>query len=296
MHMSVVCRAASAVVASVLASAGLAVAPATAVNADHGAALVSATPASFTPYVMDGSVNAITQVGDKVIAAGTFTKVSPANSYSDTSDDVVRNRIFAFDATTGVIDPTFNPDLGGAANSLDSDGTNVYVAGSFGSVGGNTAIKRIVKLTSTGSVVAGFKAVPDSAVNEDVVRGPRVYVGGGFTSVKSGTVTSARSGLAALDPATGAVLSGVDVPFTGVYDPAIGGSSNVKRFDVTADGSRLVAIGNFSTVGGRARSQVAVLDTSGATVTVSPWSTTRYDAAHNNCSTSFNTFTRDVDF
>ena len=271
--------------------------PAGAVNADHGTRVVSADPADRTPHVMNGSVNAITQVGNKVIAAGTFTKVSPAGSFADTSDDVVRNRIFAFDATTGAIDPAFDPNMGGAVSSLDTDGTFVYAAGSFGSVGGSTATKRVVKLTSAGTVVPGFKAVPSSVVNEVVVRGGRVYIGGGFTSVRSGGVTSSRVALAALDATTGAVLPGVDVPFAGVYDPANGGggSTNIKRFDVTADGSRLVAVGNFATVGGQPRVQVAVLDTGGTTATVTPWSTDRLDRAHNSCSRSFDSFTRDVD-
>jgi hypothetical protein len=278
-----------------LAALGLGSSPAGAVNANHGNQVVSANPADFTPHVMNGSVNAITQVGNKVIAAGTFTSVSPAGTFGNTGDDLVRNRIFAFDATTGVIDPTFNPNLGGEANSLDTDGTFIYVAGSFGSVGGNTAIKRVVKLTATGTVVASFNAVPNASVNEVVARGSRIYIGGAFTSVRSGTVTSTRNRLAALDPTTGAVLAGVNVSFTGLYDPSLGGTTNIKRFDVSPDGSRLVAVGNFSTVGNSPRSQVAVLDTSGATTTLAPWFTDRYDAAHNNCASVFQTFTRDVD-
>ena len=119
--------------------------------------------------------------------------------FGNTGDDVVRNRIFAFDATTGAIDPAFNPNLGGAANSLDTDGTYVYVGGSFGSVGGNSAIKRVVKLTAAGAVVGAFNAVPNKVVNEVVVRGSRLYVGGAFTSVRSGAVTTTRNALAALD-------------------------------------------------------------------------------------------------
>ena len=280
---------------SVLAAASL---PAGAVNADHGARVVSANPADNTPHAMDGAVIAITQVGNKIIAAGTFTSVSPAGTYANTADDLVRNRIFAFDATTGAIDTAFNPDLGGAVNSLDTDGTYIYAAGAFGSVGGNTAIKRVVKLTSTGAVVSSFNAVPNAKVNEVVVRGSRVYIGGAFVSVRSAGVTSSRAALAALDPTTGAVLADVNVGFTGVYDPnnAGGGTTNVKRFDVTADGSRLAAIGNFSTVGGLPRVQVAVLDTSGPTATVAPWATNRYDRAHNRCAGVFDSFTRDLDF
>ena len=289
---------AAALTGCALALAGLAVAPASGVNADHGNVVVSATPATFTPHVMDGSVNALTQVGNKIIAAGTFTSVSPSATFSNKADDVTRNRIFAFDATTGAIDATFNPNLGGSANSLTTDGTYIYVGGSFGSVGGSSSIKRVVKLTSSGAVVSAFNAVPNKSVNEVVLRGSRLYLGGGFTSIRSGTVTTTRNALAAVDPTTGSVLAGVNVPFTGVYDPnnGGGGSTNVKRFDVTPDGSRLAAIGNFATVGGQPRSQLAVLDTGGATATLAPWFTNRYDRAHNSCARVFDTFTRDIDF
>ncbi len=271
---------------------GLSGIPAQAVNADHGDQIVSANPADFTPHVMNGAVLAITQVGNKIIAAGTFTTVRQTLN----GPNITRNRIFAFDANTGQIDPSFNPNLGGAANSLDTDGTSIYVAGSFGSVGGNSAIKRVVKLTAGGAVVAGFRAVPNKTVNEVVVRGSRAYIGGAFTSISSGNVTTSRSRLAALDTTSGAVLAGVNVPFSGVYDPNLGGGTNIKRFDVSPDGSRLAAVGNFSTVGGQPRSQLAVLDTGGATATVAPWSTNRYDADHNDCADVFDTFTRDIDF
>jgi hypothetical protein len=281
-----------------LAPLGLTAPPAAAVNADHGDRVVSADPAAFTPHVMNGSVDAITQVGSRIIAAGTFTSVSPAGTVDDTADDLVRNRIFAFDATTGAIDTSFDPNLGGAVKSLDTDGTYIYAVGLFESVGGNDAIKRVVKLTAGGAVVSAFQAVPNSRVNEVVVRGSRVYIGGGFTGVRSGGVTSSRRAVAALDRTTGAVLAGVNVPFTGVYDPnnGGGGSTNIKRFDVSPDGSRLVAVGNFATVGGQPRVQLAVLDTSGATATVASWSTNRYDRAHNSCARAFDTFMRDVDF
>ncbi len=94
------------------------------------------------------------------------------------------------------------------------------------------------------------------------------------------------------------MLSGVNVPFAGKYDLDNngGGQTNIKRFDVSPDGSRLVAVGNFSSVGGQTRSQVAVLDTSGAATSVAPWFTDRYDRPHNSCAGVFDTFARDVDF
>ena len=238
---SILRRAGIVALTTALPLVGLGVTSAEAVNADHGARVVSANPADNTPHVMNGSVNAITQVGNKVIAAGTFTKVSPSGTFANTADDVVRNGIFAFDATTGVIDAGFNPNLGGTANSLDTDGTSIYVGGSFTSVGGNTAIKRLAKLDANGVPVSAFKSVPNAAVNEVVVRGTRLYVGGKLTSIKSGSVTTPRGTLAAVNSTTGAVLPSLDIAFTGVYDPGNngGGTTNVLRFDVSADGSRL---------------------------------------------------------
>jgi hypothetical protein len=264
---------------AVFAVVGLATGPCGAVNTDLGNTTVSATPASFTPHVMDGSVNAITQVGNMIIAGGTFTSVSPSGTYANTADDVTRNGLFAFNATTGAIDPSFNPNLDGNVNSLDTDGTYIYAGGNFSSVGGSTATKRLVKLTSAGAVVTAFKAVPSAAVNEVVVRGSRLYIGGAFVSVKNGAVTTSRGAFAALDTTTGAVLPGVDLPFSGVYDPnnAGGGGTNVKRFDVSPDGTKVAAIGNFASVGGLTRSQIAVLDVGGSTA--STGRTTRAQAS-----------------
>ena len=271
--------------------------PAVAVNTDHGQQVVSAMPTRGTPHVMDGTVTAITQVGSKVVVAGTFTRVSPSETFADTSDDLVRNRMFAFDADTGVIDATFNPNLGGAANSLDTDGTHVYVAGAFGSVGGKTGFKKVVKLDLAGNPVTEFKAIPNAVVNEVVVRGGKVYIGGAFKTVKSRTTTYSVAHLAALDPVRGTPLPAVGLTFAGVYNPAAAnpGVTNVKRFDVSADGSRLVAVGNFATVNGLARNQVVVIDTSGATATLAPWATNRFDRTRSVCAGVFDTFTRDID-
>ena len=179
-----------------------AAAPAAAVSTDLGNRVVSDDPANWTPQVMDGSVKGIVQIGDRLVAVGNFTRVRQSLD----SPDLVRNGVFAFDATTGVIDPGFNPNLGsGSANSVDTDGTYVYVGGSFGSVGGSAASRRVVRLTAGGIPVPGLD-VPNSAVNEVVVRGDRLFIGGGFTSVSG----SARAGLAALDTTTGDVLPGVD--------------------------------------------------------------------------------------
>src|SRR6478609_9657924 len=79
--------AAAATALSVVATSN----PALAVNAQQGS-VVSANPADFTPQVMNGSVQGITQVGSKIVAVGTFTTVRQTL----TSADITRNHIFAF--------------------------------------------------------------------------------------------------------------------------------------------------------------------------------------------------------
>ena len=278
--------------------AGGAAVPALAVNANHGTQVVSAAPKGFTPHVMDGAVLAIVQVGSEIVAGGTFTKVSPSATYSDTSDDVTRVGLFAFNAKTGVIDPNFNPTLGGGspyAYALDTDGTNVYVGGPFASVGGSAAYYKLVKLTAAGVPDATFKAKPNSSVNDLVVRGPLVYIGGSFTSVFDGKKSIARSTLAAVSTADGGVSTLVNVPITGTYN---GGTTAITKFDVNAVGTALTAVGNFSTVGGATHYQVATILTPPTTAAaVSGWSTDAYSPAKNSaCAKVFNTFVRDIDY
>ena len=240
----------------------------------------------------------ITQVGNKVIAVGTFTSVSPSATFANKADDITRNRIFAFDANTGAIDTSFNPNLGGAANSVDTDGTYIYVGGKFGSVGGHAAIKRVVKLDAAGAVVGAFKSVPNKVVNEVVVRGSRVYLGGALHQHQVADVTSQRGALAALDATTGAVLADVNLPFAGVYDPTAASAaprtSSASTCPPTARASSRSGTSPPSV--GSPRAQVAVLDTSGGTATLAPWFTNRFDRGHNNCAGVFDTFIRDVDF
>ena len=62
-------------VAALLALAGLAGAVPASADIAHPA-VVSADPVDFTPHVLDGTVWAITVVGDTVVVGGSFNKVA----------------------------------------------------------------------------------------------------------------------------------------------------------------------------------------------------------------------------
>ena len=180
-----------------------AVAPASAVNATTAAASSATNPADWTPQVMDGSVKGIVQIGNRIVAVGTFTRVRQALDQRRRRPQ----RLFAFDATTGVIDPGFNPNLGGQRQlaSTPTAPTSTWAARSARSAG-NTAIKRVARLTAAGAVVPGLNGPERRRERGRRARQPGLHRRG-FTSVVRHRTP--RAALAALDTTTGAVLPGV---------------------------------------------------------------------------------------
>jgi hypothetical protein len=261
---------------------GLPAGPAAAVNLAHSV-VVSADPANTTPNVLDGQVNAIARAGGKMIVGGSFTQVRRGGGAIMT-----RNNVFAFDPATGAIDTSFAPSLNGAVNALEpaADGQSVFVGGAFTSVNGAT-VNRLTKLAvSNGQRLTAFAANASGLVRDLALRGGRLFVGGNFGTIKG----QGRARLAAVNEATGNVDPNLNLPFSGTHN---GGTTNVFKLDVNPAGTRLVAIGNFTAVGGVARRQVAVLDvTAGGPAAVASWQTDRFADA---CASVFDTYMRDVD-
>jgi hypothetical protein len=278
---------AAAIVAAAMSMTMLAASPAAAVQTPQDV-LASANPVDWTPNILDGQVNAIIQIGSTVYVGGTFTQVRRAN----TSNTLTRNYLFAYDVNTGVISPTFIPQLDREVEGLEPgpDGS-IFVVGGFNAVNGE-AYRKIVRLnTANGSVVPGFKANADGLAQDVKVRDGWLYVSGKFFTVKG----EARSGLVRLDPGTGAVDPAFNIPFTDPPRATMG----VPHIDITPDGSKLVAMGNFSKVGGLPRVQLAILDLT-PTPSVSTWQTNQTPVYESNgtttwCSSSFGTWMRDID-
>ncbi len=251
--------------------------------------VANADPADNTPQVLDGQVNAIIQMGETVIVGGTFTQVRRFNNQTVLS----RPYVFAYNASTGVIDAGFAPQVDRYVEALapGPDGRSVFLGGNFTTVNGSTYRKVARVNLADGSLVTGFKANASASVLDAVANGGWLYVSGKFTTIKG----VSRSGLARLDPNTGAVDANLNLPFANPERGTLG----VPHIDVAPDGSRLVAIGSFSTVGGLPRSQIAVLDLTTSPASVSSWQTSMtpvYATPPTTwCSPSFNTWLRDVD-
>jgi hypothetical protein len=262
---------------------GLVASPAAAVNVPHSV-VVSADPANNTPNVLDGQVKAIVQVGNRMVVGGSFTQVRRGGG-----PILARSSIFAFDPANGNVDAAFVPSLNGSVNALApaSDGQSVFVGGTFTTANGAT-VNRLTKLSvANGQRVTAFSANASGQVRDLALRGGRLFVGGDFGTIKG----QARGRLAAVDETSGNVDPSLNLPFSGTHNCGV---TNVYKLDVDPTGTRLIAIGNFTAVGGVARRQAALLDvTAGRPATVANWQTDRYSAA---CASVFNTYMRDVDF
>jgi hypothetical protein len=274
----------SALSCALLGALVLAGAPAHAADSGPGQ-LASVVPVAGTPHVLDGRVYSVEQVGTTMVLGGTFTS---ARNDSDTAS-LSRTYLLAFDTVTKKISTTFVPQPNGVVNVVRSagDGTSVYVGGNFTSIGG-VAVKNLARIRlSDGAVMTSFNAGSVAgAVNDLRLAGGRLWVAGAFTHIAG----NAQLGLATINPTTGAFTSFMRRTLSGQHH---GGVTAVLKIDITSDARSLVLIGNFDMVDGVKKHQIAMLDISGTTATVTDWQTAFYETA---CSASFNTYMRDIAF
>jgi PKD repeat protein len=249
--------------------------------------LVSDTPSAFTPNILDGRVDAIVQIGSTIVLGGQFSQVQEAGS----SVVLSRTDILAFNADTGQISTTFQPVVNDEvlALAVAPDGKSVYIAGDFLSLNGKTTNHIVAQVNiSDGSTVSTFKSpkLDGGAFVEDLrLSNGRLWIAGGFLTVNG----VAQASLATLNPTTGALDPYMSLPISGLHN---GGKQRLDKIDITPDGSRLVGIGNFTSIAGRASDQIFMLNLTGPSAVLANWQTNFYTS---HCSNSFDTFMRDLD-
>ncbi len=260
------------------------VAPALAEDSPPGR-LVSEVAASGTPHVLDGRVLSVTKVGNTVLLGGDFSQARNDNSQTV----LARSNLLAFNATTGAISTSFVPNPNGVVQKIVDAGDNetVYVVGNFTSIG-NQSRSRVARVRiSDGQVVTTFNAGTVSGqVRDAALRDGRLWIGGAFTHVGG----RAQRALATLNPTTGAPTTFMSRVIAGNHNDGV---TQVLKFDITPDGDRLVAVGNFHTLDDVVNHQLLMLDTSGASAEPADFRTSFYEAR---CSTAFDSYMRDVDF
>jgi hypothetical protein len=246
--------------------------------------IVNPNPVNNTPHVLDGRVLQFGRIGNTIYVGGTFTQVQAAAAGSPVLN---RSRAFAFDVTTGAISTTWTPNLNGEVNSIQvmPDGTGVFLGGAFTTVNG-AASRGVAKVhPTTGARITAFSAPTNGKVSAMALSRTRLFVGGRFTQIRG----VARQRLADVNTTTG-VVNALNVPITDPY--TVGTAPEVDKMDVTPAGDRMVIVGNFRTVGGQTRVQLAQVNLT--TNTVASWRTDDLDVGR--CSESFYRYPRDVQY
>src|SRR5262249_47291587 len=158
-----------------------------------------------------------------------------------------RNNLGAYDATLGQV-TGWNPGTDQPVFVLASDGSTVYVGGTFHTIGGlsRNYVAGVSALTGVVSPWApsltgdpdGFNYPYALAVSSGVL-----YVGGRFTTVSG----NARPYLAAFDVATGNLTT---------WNPA----ANGRVWSILPLGGTIYAGGEFTAIGGSPRNAIAALN------------------------------------
>src|SRR5688572_16526316 len=259
--------------------------------------MVSADPADATPHVVDGKVDAILPMGNRIYVGGSFTQVRNANE----SRVITRRGLFALDPATNKVDETFvadfavNPertqDRGVKALAAAPGHNDWFVGGEFGILHGAVA-RKLVKLNAgNGALDPTFDVSVSAAVKDLVVHGSRLFLAGDFTSVGG----QPRGGLAAVDAGSGVLVGDVAAAFS---VPRPGNEPRVEPIAVASDGSPLVAAGNFTEVAGPSRWPVALVDVGSRPGRGMDWPTDRSDdrdLGQYRFSAAFDSHPRDVD-
>jgi Ca2+-binding RTX toxin-like protein len=206
----------------------------------------------------NGRVSDILVSGDTVYLAGSFTQITDKDGTA-----FARNNLAAVDASTGRV-TSWNPSATNPNNPsnssvrsmvLSSDGSRLFVGGTFTRLDGHSRSRLASINPLTGEVEGGWKADVDRPVHALVVSGNKLYLGGDFTTV----VGEPRQQLAAVDAATGALDPNWAPRAHRADDVA---KDDVRALDVSADGTLIYVGGFFNHISGVQTLKLTALDAS----------------------------------
>ncbi len=169
--------------------------------------------------------------------------------------------VAAVDAATGTVLTGWSAAPNSTVYALAASGTSVYLGGAFSAVG--LTRRGVARLSaSTGAVDTSFSGTTGGTVRTLALSADRstLYAGGDFTTASSGpTGTVTRNRLAAYGTANGAVTA---------WNPGADASVSVVLPDPST-GAVYVG-GQFTTLGGAARTALGLVSTAGSATTWNP--------------------------
>lgn len=184
----------------------------------------------------NGSVKAITRIGNRIYIGGSFTTVG----------GLPRRGLAALNAETGAVDPAWSADVSGEVLALAPSpyGTTVYVGGTFTSVRGYGRAN-LAAVSATTGVVSSWNPGANASVLAVTSSPGAVIVGGKFTRIAGAYVRRL------------AMLSSTDGHASSRFLPQP--DNWVASLRLSPSGSGLYVGGNFSRIGGQYRPHLAAV-------------------------------------
>ena len=246
---------------------------------------VSSIAATWTPSIAtsgtDGTIETIRQVvpcGSLMYAVGSFTQIAQGGTV------YTRNNVFSFNASTGAMTswaPNITPgNVGltgsGAVNSiaLSADCSTAYLGGVFVAVNGTKVSNIAAVSTTTGALVTTFGHSAAGQVATVVRSGSHLLVGGYFSGVNGST----KPYMVSLNPSNGQDDGYVNLNISGNYNytdqsgrSVTANPTRVWNTALSPDGTKILVMGDFTSVAGQQRQQIFMLDLGATSATLDAW-------------------------
>jgi PKD repeat protein len=235
--------------------------------------LVPDKPRTNTPRISSGEIWDIEVVPqlNRVFIAGGFTSL--ANTVAPTTT-INQPYLASYNLNTGLIDTNFRPTFGGGsvrAVEATPDGTKLFVAGDFNTVGG-IARQKVASLNlTTGAPISTFDFTrsTNNPATALAATNSTLYVGGRFSRING----QLRTGLAAVNTASGAVDMSFDNQLSGGI--GVNGQLAVPQLKLTHDESKLLVVHTGRQIDGQDRYGMGIIDT--ASKELLPWRSRLWD-------------------
>jgi hypothetical protein len=190
-----------------------------------------------------GAVRTMAVSGNDIYIGGSFIRAG--------NPTVDRSRVAKLNSSSNTADATWDADLSpGTVNSVIIKGNDIYIAGSFTTVSGDS-IKNITKVNNTtGAPDINWNPNPNGSVNYISTDGTNIAVGGPFIYMSP----VSKNYLARINNATGELDAGWNPDPDGIIS------------SLALSGNDLYVSGMFTAIGGQTRNRIAKLNKNTGTV------------------------------
>jgi hypothetical protein len=244
---------------------------------------VLTTPASGTPHFPATTrdteqIRKLAQCRGTMYAVGTFYLIDQGGQ------TYTRHNAFSFSATAPFTMTSWRPYVNGEVNSITFNNGNcrdAYLGGSFTKVG-SARVRNIAEVsTSSGTLVKAFAHDANARVETLASYQHNILVGGFFTTI-NGTHTRY---MASLNARTGKNDGLLRLHISGhyIYPGVVGNHTRIYNQQVSHTGTLDLVEGDFTSVGGKKRQQMFMLNlASRPTATVTGWTSPEFDGSKGN--------------